>query len=187
MHKLLSKLFISNLILFSLLFESDITLAQKKLSFPKDWLGKYQGNLEMITTQGTIKIPMTLTFEKTEADSIYKWKVVYDSTAAVPFKVEKDYLIKTVNAKKGQYLLDEQNGIVLHLNLIDNTLYSCFSISSEQNEISLTSTDKILKKGVIYHEILSFNPMIDKDFPNEYGVKSSRNIQVQKAILRKKK
>ena len=130
---------------------------------------------------------MTLTFAKTEVDSIYKWNVVYDSTAAVPFKVEKDYLIKIVNAQKGQYLMDEQNGIILYLNLIDNTLYSCFSIRSEQNEIFLTSTDKLLKKGVIYHEILSFSPMVDKNFPNEYGVKSSRNIQVQKATLRKKK
>lgn len=141
----------------------------------------------MITNKGPIKIPMTLTFAKTEVDSIYKWNVVYDSTAAVPFKVEKDYLIKIVNAQKGQYLMDEQNGIILYLNLIDNTLYSCFSIRSEQNEIFLTSTDKLLKKGVIYHEILSFSPMVDKNFPNEYGVKSSRNIQVQKATLRKKK
>jgi hypothetical protein len=187
MHKLLSKLFISNLILFSLLFESDIILAQKKLSFPKDWLGNYQGNLEMITTQGTIKIPMTLTFEKTESDSIYKWLVTYDSTSAVPFKVEKNYLIKVVSIDKGKYLMDEQNGIVLHMDLIDNTLYSGFSISSDKNDITLLSFDRLLKKGVIYHEIVSFNPLEDKEYPNEYGVKTSKNHQVQKAILRKKK
>jgi hypothetical protein len=183
----LSKIFFSNVILFCLLIQPEFIFAQKKLSFPKDWLGHYQGELEWITTNGTKMIPMTLYFEKTESDQIFKWKVIYDSTAAVPFKVEKDYLIKTIDAKKGHYVMDEQNGIILHLNLIDNSLYSCFSVSSDQKEIYLSSIDKLVKKGLIYHEILSFTPETDEKYPNEYGVKSSPKIQVQKAVLRRKK
>jgi hypothetical protein len=78
-------------------------------SFPKSWEGDYEGILNIYAVDSTaMKVQMRLGIHPTKVDSIMQWKMTYI------FKGQedvRDYLLKTIDAEKGHYLIDEQNSI----------------------------------------------------------------------------
>jgi hypothetical protein len=164
--------------------------------FPDDWLGTYKGELEWIQgKKQKAKIPISIEiFEDKENPKAIVWRTTYDSTAAFPFKVVKNYvIIQPDSLKEGHYLMDEQNGIYIDMQLIDNCFYSCFDvISTEKGSISrIISTDRLLNRNELYHKIISSPPPVKKSgdigVSKGYQVLSSPDISVQKAVLRRVK
>jgi hypothetical protein len=164
----------------------------KDFKFPDDWLGSYEG--KMLWYAGNNKkaeIPIRIEISITEDPNRLHWKTTYDSTAAVPQKIVKDYfLISNDSLGKNHFILDENNGIFIDQILIDNTLYSSFEILSDvQNGRSnhLISIDRLVDKNQLYHEVISYKSPDRKSGDigesKGYTIKSSSVINTQKALL----
>jgi hypothetical protein len=93
------------------------------LEFPRGWIGVWSGPLH-ITTPGKPKqtLAMELHIQPIEGDT-GKWtfKIVYD-------KQPRDYVLIAKDLAQGELVVDEQNSIVIDARLVDDTLFSQFSV-----------------------------------------------------------
>ena len=119
----------------------------------KEWLGHYSGDLTIVGWNGqTSSFHMEVIFIQ-ETDSSYQWTLVYgeDST-----RQERNYTLKRTS--RGEYEIDENNGIVLSNNLFGNKFISVFKVQTyflhttyafEKNQLifSLTSSTAEYQTG----------------------------------------
>lgn len=98
--------------------------AQEK-TFPQDYVGIYKGDLEITNTKGKQTIGMEFHMNSTDSIGIYTYKIVYIFDGK---RNDRNYTLKTVDALKGEYVIDENNGIVLGAKLVDNVLYNVFEV-----------------------------------------------------------
>jgi len=108
-------------ILISLLFITQINAQDIS-----GWLGHYTGELKSESIKGNTNVyHMELKLEA-KTDSIFNWVIIYgkeeDSLRSV-----RNYLLKRT-ATKNQFIIDEQNSILLDINLINNSFYSIFEV-----------------------------------------------------------
>ncbi|MFT4023743.1 MAG: hypothetical protein QM664_08170, partial [Flavihumibacter sp.] len=85
---------------------------QTNAGFPESWFGKWKG--DMVWYQGKQKqqtIPMQLLINKTDSADQYAWHLVYGEGS----KDSRPYTLKPYDRKKGHWLVDEHNSIVLDL------------------------------------------------------------------------
>ncbi len=104
--------------------------SQEKI-FPDDFLGNYKGKLEIVSANGKKEIDMEFRFTKTDTIGTYKYVLVYNNEPRNYFLIEKD---KT----KGQYSIDENNGILLQASVFGNGIFSMFEV----NGSLITTTEK---------------------------------------------
>lgn len=98
--------------------------AQEKI-FPKDYFGIYRGDLEITNTKGKKSIGMEFHLTKTDSIGIYNYKIIYIFDGK---RNDRNYTLKTIDAQKGEYVIDENNGIVLGAKLVDNVLHNVFEV-----------------------------------------------------------
>jgi hypothetical protein len=86
--------------------------------------GEWRGKLEIYNEKGFAQaLPMGLNIVK--EDSTWKWQMMYNEGPQVDFR---DYtLLPTENPS--QFILDEHNGILLAMSLINNTFFSLFELN----------------------------------------------------------
>ena len=163
----------------------------KDFKFPDDCLGSYEGIMFWYAGNKKAEIPIRIEISKTEDPNRLHWKTTYDSTAAVPQKIVKDYYVMSNdNLCKNHFILDENNVIFIDQILIDNTLYSSFEILSDEQKGSsnhLISIDRLVDKNQLYHEVISYKSPDRKSGDigesKGYTIKSSSVINTQKAML----
>ncbi|MBD3724213.1 MAG: hypothetical protein IE891_05395 [Flavobacteriaceae bacterium] len=112
------------------LFIFELGFTQTK-TFPDYFLGTYKGKLEIVSAKGKKEIDMEFHFTKTDTIGTYKYVLVYNKEPRNYFLIEKD---KTT----GNYIIDENNGILLQASVFDNSIYSMFEV----NESLITTTEK---------------------------------------------
>ncbi|WP_452224915.1 hypothetical protein [Lacinutrix chionoecetis] len=109
-----------------ILFLSFSATAQEK-SFPQDFLGIYKGDLEITNAKGKQTIGMEFHLTGTDSVGIFNYVLIY----VIDGKPSpRNYTLKTINKEKGDYVIDENNGILLDAKLIDNTLYNVFEVDN---------------------------------------------------------
>lgn len=111
--------------LLPLLF-SPATIAQ---TFPDDWLGNYEGEMHIgnVDSHRTDTIPVTLEFQTEIEDSAWSYKMTYNSEQFG--MVVKDYKIRaTKSGDTKKLLLDENNGIVMEMSLMNGTMYGMYEV-----------------------------------------------------------
>lgn len=114
------------LLLILILIFCYLTNAQEKtLQFPNDYLGVYKGDLNIHSVKGVKEIGMEFHLIATEKTDQYQYMLVYVFDGK---RQERKYTLLAKDASKGQYLVDENNGIVLNAQLFDNTLYFIFEV-----------------------------------------------------------
>lgn len=101
------------------------TQAQEKI-FPKDYVGIYKGDLKITNARGAQSIGMEFHMKSTDSIGIYSYKLVYISPDGK--RNDRDYTLKTIDAQKGEYVIDENNGIILGAKLVGNTLHNVFEV-----------------------------------------------------------
>ncbi|WP_299890356.1 hypothetical protein [uncultured Lacinutrix sp.] len=94
-------------------------------TFPQDYFGIYKGNLEITNAKGKKSIGMEFHLTKTDSVGIYNYKIVYIFDGK---RNDRNYTLKTIDAQKGEYVIDENNGIILRAKLVDNVLYNVFEV-----------------------------------------------------------
>ena len=99
---------------------------EDSVGLPTAWQGHWQG--EVTTWSGgreQAKFRMELHVQPTDDAKKMDWKIVYSGSAG---RSERPYQLHVVNAKQGQYLIDEQNGIRLNASLLGDSL--CFHFTT---------------------------------------------------------
>jgi hypothetical protein len=116
------------------------------LSFPKSWIGAWQGELRIFGSTGKPNtVPMEL--QIAAIDDGFQWKIVYGAgeTAQV-----RDYILREVSAARGDYEIDERNSIMLPATYRGGALISKFALGNN----AILSTYR--RAGdVILYEILA--------------------------------
>lgn len=112
--------------------------------FPQDYFGVYKGDLIINNASGEQKIGMEYHLQPSDSIGQYKYKLVYVVDGN---RQERDYLLVEKNIENGEYIIDENNGILLDAKFLKGTLYSMFEVQGN-----------ILTTTVRYYEnALDFN------------------------------
>jgi len=155
-------------------------------NFPDDWLGTYEGELEMWNAErGALqKFPMVVKITETDTANRYRWwsKVVFNGKDII-----KDYnLFRTDSMAANHYLMDENNGIYLDRVLLDNSFYDYFEVSN----LGLYGITRRVPEGLTF-EIASFqlaSVSHTRYEGNDFQVDSVASYKVtntQKALLKR--
>jgi hypothetical protein len=128
-------IFLITLICFQLSAQSD------SLQFPQDFYGIYKGDLHITNSNGNQTIQMEFHLNPTDAIGKYQYMLVYIINGN---RQERQYNLFEKDIAKGEYLVDENNGILLDAKLIDNTIFSMFEV---QGSI-LTTTERFYKDSM---------------------------------------
>jgi len=113
------------LLLIAVLFFINSFSQEKALQFPDDYLGVYKGDLKIHSVRGVKEIGMEFHLNTTDQIDQYQYMLVYIFDDK---RQERKYTLITKDASKGQYLVDENNGILLDAQLFDNNLYFMFEV-----------------------------------------------------------
>lgn len=162
---------IALLILISFTFYS-VNFAQ---SFPEKCEGVWKGKMQIYNQSKNISsVDIRMTISKIDSLS-WTWKTEYIS-ASLP--VTKDYVLRIKNLEKGEFLIDEGNGIILNEQLIGNKMISVFDIKG----LLLTSSYELIDNKLIF-EVISGR----KAQSNGANIESYQMKNLQRVVLTKTK
>ena len=116
-------------------------------NFPDDYLGSYSGDLEIRNSRGIQSIGMEFNLQATDSLGYYDYQLVYIVDGN---RQERNYNLIVKDAEKGQYLIDENNGIILGANVFDNTLYSVFEVQGNLLTTTETFYDDRMEFRIIF-------------------------------------
>ncbi|GAB5418330.1 MAG: hypothetical protein Crog4KO_15660 [Crocinitomicaceae bacterium] len=119
--------------------------------FPEDWLGSYQGEM-LIANAGRPTDTIDVTYEMItlEEDSIWTYKMTFYSDKYGT--IVKDYKI-VAKSKENEfnYLLDENNGIVMEMTLMDGTFYGMYKVM----DMMYVTTMRYTEGDAIYYDLFA--------------------------------
>ena len=117
-----------------------------KLTFPLDWIGRYEGELRIYTeTSDTMTIPMQLGIEQANAEGYFPWTLIYGDDDIRPYGLE------AVNPETGHYRINEYNSIILDGYVRGNHFITRFSLLTSDLVIDYEKT----KDGIDIHFYIS--------------------------------
>lgn len=161
---------------------SFISFSQSKIdTFPDAFFGKYKGKLQIINAGGAQEIDMEFHLFPTDTIGKYHYTIIYRSKDV---SQERKYTLVEKNKKTGQYIVDENNGILLNTTLANNALYSIFEVQGGL----LTTTEHFYQDYMDFEIMYSQKEQVEKsgntneDTPE---VLSYPVINIQKAKLYK--
>lgn len=142
------------------------------------WIGHYEGDLIATNVQGKEStFHMELDIDVL-TDSSYTFTLIYGEDS---LRQERAY--KLIVSKPNQFILDEQNGIKLSMNLYGNKLISVFEVLNSTLHVTYT----LNKKGIQY-ELTSSNPYMETTATEEKTtVTSYKTLAEQRAFLKRSK
>jgi len=151
------------------------------LQFPQDFFGVYKGKLAIHNSAGTSYVDMEFHLNKTDSIGKYQYTLVYIMGGK---RQERLYNLIEKDASKGDYIVDENNGILLDAKVVGNTLYSMFEV---QGNI-LTTTERFYKDAMDFE--ITFSSKAAKKVSGSEGenpieVLSYPVTVVQKATLKR--
>jgi hypothetical protein len=125
--------------------------AQNSFLFPNDCLGRYSGTMYIeYMGKGIVdSAHVELEFSKTDKD--FEWNYFNTIENERYGKVEKKYTLIKDEAKKGLFILDENNGIQIEHTNIGRNLYSTFEVQGNLIFYSLECIDN----QTLYYKILT--------------------------------
>jgi len=121
-------------------------LCGQEEQFPNHWEGKWTGTLE-IYYQNQLRqaIPMELTIRSIDSTR-WEYLTVYDP---LENPVRKAYELIARNQERGQYIIDEKNGILLDAQFQNGCLYSAFEVMGSYLQSRTCMTDSELHYEII--------------------------------------
>jgi hypothetical protein len=127
-----------------------ISFASIGQDFPQDWLGSYNGDM-LIAYAGRSTDTISVDYEMItmEEDSIWTYKMTFYSEKYGT--IVKDYKIVAKSKMNHQnYLLDENNGIVMEMTLMDGTFYGMYEVMDMMYITTMRYTE-----GNIYYDLFA--------------------------------
>ncbi len=158
-----------------------------KQKFPESWFGEWTGTLDIFNAKGvTQSIPMTCLMSQTETSGVYNWNIIYGEDR---IKGMRPYLLRTIEASKGQYLLDEMNTIKMESYLLGNKLFCSYIVAGNWITSTYEKQDDKMLFEIIFGKEKSVSEsggqkVNEEDIP---VVKTFPVVISQRAVLMKKK
>ena len=146
------------------------TFSQAK--FGDRCLGTWAGTMYMYN-QGSLhdSVRVELQVAASGKPDEWIWRTEYLSATR---PMVKDYVLRLHDEAKGHYVIDEEDGIMLHDYLVGNKLYSLF----ETQEVYLTSSYELRSNQLIF-EVTSGRKLPDETV----GVRNFSVANVQRVVL----
>jgi len=155
-------------------------------TFPEKWIGEYTGNMTLASPHRDDRtIEVDFIMEELIKDSLWSYNMrFYGESTSV-----KDYLIRAVSKdNKVDFLLDENNGIIMELTHMTGGFYGMYEV------MGMIYTSSLRKQGdAIFYELYAAptrNPHISGTEATEkeegVEVKSTKPILVQSVLLMRK-
>lgn len=95
-------------------------------SFPSSWVGDWAGELQIFKAEGmTQSLPMQLLIQPIDNSTDYSFTIIYGLDID---KGTRSYVLKTIDASKGHYVIDEQNSIIIDAYLLGEKLVQRFEV-----------------------------------------------------------
>ncbi len=135
-----------------ILFLSVTTLWSQEstaINFPNDYFGIYTGQLQINSEKGTQEIPMEFHLLATDTLGKYTYNLVYGANDE---RQVRSYNLIEKDKEKGNYVVDENNGILLDDKVIGNRMYALFEVNN-----SLLTTFITFEKDHMVFEIAFSN------------------------------
>lgn len=106
-------------------------------SFPSDWFGTWAGTAQLVTAGGKpFEFGMTLVIGPTKDPNRFTWTVIYSNGSDTQ---ERPYELVALDAAKGEYEIDEKNGIKLPATLLGGALRSAFTVQG----VDVVTTERL--------------------------------------------
>ena len=166
---------------------SGVSLSAQSSTFPASWLGEYSGNMILaFAERPNDTIPVIFEIKELEKDSIWTYKMTYNS--AKYGVIVKDYrIVAATKGNQSNYFLDELNGILMELTLMNNCFYGVYEVMGDL----YTSTFRLKDDDFFFELFMSHmeNPKISYTEANEdtpaIEAKSMKPVLVQSASLKR--
>ena len=165
---------------------SEVVVTAKQ-KFPESWFGEWTGTLEIFNNKGLSQsIPMTCLMSKTNEAGVYNWNIIYGEDRV---KGLRPYLLRTIDAAKGQYLCDEMNTIKMESYLLGNKLFCSYIVAGNW----ITSTYEKQGDKMIFEIIFGKEKTVSETGGEKINgedipvVKTFPVVISQKAVLVRKK
>jgi len=128
---------------------SKIAIAQETngINFPENYFGVYTGSLNISSERGNQQIPMEFHLNKTDTIGTYKYVLVYGENEK---RQERNYFLIEKDAEKGNYVVDEDNGILLNAKVLENKLYCIFEVEQSLLTTFITFEEDHLLFEIVY-------------------------------------
>jgi len=150
-------------------------------NFPFDFFGIYTGTLEISSKNGFRTIPMEFHLQPTDSVGKYEYKLVYIVDNQ---RQERPYYLIESNKEAGEYIVDEDNGIILDDKVIDNRMDALFEVGD-----NLLTTFITFEKNAMIFEIVVTNKTEKRitytDDEDKTQVISYPITTIQRAVLQK--
>ncbi|CAL2087129.1 hypothetical protein [Tenacibaculum sp. 190524A02b] len=117
--------------------------AQSNTKFPEDFLGIYKGDLQIHSSKGKQTITMEFHLLETATEGKYEYKLVYSGNP-------RNYTLVVKDKEKGLFEVDENNGIVLPVKFVENSLYSFFEVGGSMLTTRLSFKDKLIDFEILF-------------------------------------
>lgn len=143
-HKIIKMKSILTLLFLTI---STLSFSQKdSLTFPQSWEGKWAGTLEIFNAAGLAQsLPMELHILPLDSVGQWSWTIIYGEDKEAG---RRGYELHTIDAQKGQYLIDEKNSIAMEAYFLGEKFFQWFEV---QGSLLLTTT--YLRGDELYWEI----------------------------------
>jgi hypothetical protein len=147
-----------HIIIFLSVFQ--ISSQENLKQFPQDYFGIYKGDLIIINASGEQKIQMEFHLQPTDSVGYYIYKMVYIFEGN---RQERNYTLIEKNRITGEYVVDENNGILLDAKFLNGTLFSMFEV---QGNI-LTTTERFHENAMDF--TITFSPKAQSNISKSTG------------------
>lgn len=94
--------------------------------FPQDFFGIYKGILHINSENGIKEIPIEFHMQATDSIKQFTYTLVYGEGDT---RQERKYTLKEKDKDSGIYVVDENNGIVLDIKVVNNCMYTLFEVN----------------------------------------------------------
>lgn len=116
-------------------------------TFPKSWIGKWSGNLEIYNAKGLAQsVPMQLRILPTDSMNRYTQTIIYGEDTIAG---KRDYELVVIDEQKGFYATDEKNTIIMESYMLGGKLYNRFEVMGNL----LLATIEMIGKNLVYEVI----------------------------------
>ena len=117
------------------------------IKFPDAYFGIYKGTLHITSSNEPQTYVMEFHLLPTDSVGKYNYIIVYGERDQ---RQERKYTLLEKDAKKGEYIVDENNGIILHDKVIENRMYALFEVQD-----TLLTTFITFEKDHLIFEIIA--------------------------------
>jgi hypothetical protein len=100
-------------------------------AFPADWTGRWTGTIATLGDSKLASVAMTLEIAPI-TDGRWSWTIIYEGDAG---RQIRPYELIAVDAPTGRFAIDEKNGIVIPVRVLEGTLYATFEVMGSRVEL----------------------------------------------------